>query len=104
MRAGYSIRARLLLGSALVLLAFLTGAGLAVQRANAESVRAAYFGRLQSTIYLLLAAAQEGLGSSLALRHPDHPPTTQKQSEFNPSALKLRLCHRKLWKPLMSLR
>ena len=58
MRAVTSIRARLLLGAALVLLAFLTGAGLAVQRANAESVRAAYFGRLQSTIYLLLAAAE----------------------------------------------
>ena len=25
--------------------------------------------------------------SSLALRHPDHPPTTQKQRELNPSAL-----------------
>ena len=31
----------------------------------------------------------ENLGSSLALRHSDHPPTTQKQPEFNPSALKL---------------
>ena len=58
MKVGYSIRTRLLLGAALVLLAFLTGAGLAVQRANTESVRAAYFGRLQSTIYLLLAAAE----------------------------------------------
>ena len=37
MSAGYSIRSRLLLGAALVLLAFLTGAGLAVQRANAEA-------------------------------------------------------------------
>jgi two-component system sensor histidine kinase PhoQ len=58
MKVGYSIRNRLLLGAALVLLAFLTGAGLAVQRANAESIRTAYFGRLQSTVYLLLAAAE----------------------------------------------
>jgi two-component system, OmpR family, sensor histidine kinase PhoQ len=67
MRAGYSIRTRLLLGAALVLLAFLTGAGLAVQRANAESVRAAYFGRLQSTIYLLLAAAELDAGGALVM-------------------------------------
>ncbi len=67
MRAGYSIRARLLLGAALMLLAFLTGAGLAVQRANAESVRAAYFGRLQSTIYLLLAAAELDAGGALVM-------------------------------------
>ena len=58
MTVGYSIRNRLLLGAALILLAFLTGAGLAVQRAHAESVRTAYFGRLQSTVYLLLAAAE----------------------------------------------
>ena len=58
MKLGDSIRTRLLLGAAFVLLAFLTGAGLAVQRANAESVRAAYFSRLQGTIYLLLAAAE----------------------------------------------
>ena len=67
MKAGTSIRARLLLGAALVLLAFLTGAGLAVQRANAESVRAAYFGRLQSTIYLLLAAAELDAGGALVM-------------------------------------
>jgi two-component system, OmpR family, sensor histidine kinase PhoQ len=67
MKAGYSIRARLLLGAALMLLAFLTGAGLAVQRANAESVRAAYFGRLQSTIYLLLAAAELDAGGALVM-------------------------------------
>ena len=67
MRASTSIRARLLLGAALVLLAFLTSAGLAVQRANAESVRAAYFGRLQSTIYLLLAAAELNAGGALVM-------------------------------------
>jgi two-component system, OmpR family, sensor histidine kinase PhoQ len=53
-----SIRARLLLGAALMLVAFLAGAGLAVQRAHAESVRAAHFERLQGTIYLLLAGAE----------------------------------------------
>ena len=67
MRSGPSIRARLLFGAALVLLAFLTGAGLAVQRANAESVRAAYFGRLQSTIYLLLAAAELDASGALVM-------------------------------------
>ena len=64
---GNSIRTRLLVGAALVLLAFLTGAGLAVQRANAESVRAAYFARLQSTVYLLLAAAEVDAGGALMM-------------------------------------
>ena len=68
MKVGHSIRSRLLLGAALVLLAFLTGAGLAVQRANAESVRGAYFARLQSNVYLLLATAE--LDSSGALVMP----------------------------------
>ena len=67
MRVGNSIRTRLLLGAALVLLAFLTGVGLAVQRANAESVRGAYFGRLQSTVYLLLAAAELDTGGALVM-------------------------------------
>jgi two-component system sensor histidine kinase PhoQ len=58
MTSGYSIRARLVLGAALVLVAFMAGAGLAVQRAHADSVRAAHFGRLQGTIYLLLARAE----------------------------------------------
>ena len=67
MSRGHSIRSRLLLGAALVLLAFLTGAGLAVQRANAESVRAAYFSRLQSTVYLLLAAAEVDSAGALVM-------------------------------------
>ncbi|HEX2545497.1 MAG TPA: ATP-binding protein [Ramlibacter sp.] len=58
MRPGYSIRARLLLGAALVLVAFMAGAGFAVQRAHADSVQAVHFGRLQSTVYLLLARAE----------------------------------------------
>ena len=62
-----SIRARLLLGAALVLLAFLAGAGLAVQRAHADSVRAAHFARLQSTVYLLLARAELDDGGALVM-------------------------------------
>jgi two-component system sensor histidine kinase PhoQ len=58
MKPGYSIRARLLLGAALVLVAFMAGAGIAVQRAHADSVRAVHFGRLQGTVYLLLARAE----------------------------------------------
>ena len=67
MRAGYSIRARLLLGAALVLLAFMAGAGLAVQRAHEDSVRTVHFGRLQSTVYLLLAAAELDAGGALVM-------------------------------------
>ncbi|MHB1124377.1 MAG: ATP-binding protein [Ramlibacter sp.] len=58
MRPGRSIRTRLLVAAALVLLAFIAGAGLAVQRAHADSVRAVHFARLQTTIYLLLARAE----------------------------------------------
>jgi two-component system sensor histidine kinase PhoQ len=58
MTPGYSIRARLLLGAALVLLAFLAAAGFAVERAHKESVRDNYFSRLQGTVYLLLAHAE----------------------------------------------
>lgn len=58
MRPARSIRTRLLVAAALVLLAFVAGAGLAVQRAHADSVRAVHFGRLQTTIYLLLARAE----------------------------------------------
>lgn len=56
--ATLSIRARLVWGAALVLLAFLAGAGWAVQQAHADSVRAARFARLQATIYLLMAGAE----------------------------------------------
>ena len=67
MKPGYSIRARLLLGAALVLLAFMAGAGFAVQRAHADSVRSAHYGRLQSTIYLLLAGAELDANGALAM-------------------------------------
>lgn len=58
MKPARSIRTRLLVAAALVLLAFIAGAGLAVQRAHADSVRAVHFARLQTTIYLLLARAE----------------------------------------------
>lgn len=69
MRPGWarSIRARLLLGAGLVLLAFLAAAGLAVQSAHADSVRAAHFGRLQGTVYLLLARAELDPDGSLVM-------------------------------------
>ena len=68
MRSDYSsIRARLVLGAALVLLAFMAVAGVAVQRAHADSVRAAHFARLQSTVYLLLAGAELDDGGALVM-------------------------------------
>ncbi|MEP6971582.1 MAG: ATP-binding protein [Betaproteobacteria bacterium] len=63
-----SIRARLILGATLVLVAFVAAAGWAVQRAHADSVRAAHFAQLQSTVYLLLAGAE--IDSSGALLMP----------------------------------
>lgn len=62
-----SIRSRLLLGAAVVLLAFMAIAGYAVQRAHADSVRSAHFARLQSTVYLLLAGAELNPAGSLAM-------------------------------------
>lgn len=62
-----SIRARLIVGATLVLMAFVVGAGLAVQRAHADSVRAAHFAQLQSTIYLLLAGAEIDAGGKLVM-------------------------------------
>ena len=67
MRPDRSIRARLVLGAALVLVAFLAGAGLAVQRAYADSVRAARFARLQTTVYLLMAGAELDAKGSLVM-------------------------------------
>lgn len=58
MKSPLSIRARLVWGAALVLLAFLAGAGWAVQQAYADSVRAARYARLQTTVYLLMAGAE----------------------------------------------
>ena len=67
MKRTRSIRARLLLGAALMLVAFVAAAGLAVQRAHADSVRAAHFAQLQSTIYLLLAEAELDAAGALVM-------------------------------------
>ena len=67
MKTPLSIRARLGLGAALVLLAFLAGAGWAVQQAHSDSVRAARFARLQTTVYLLMAGAELNARGSLAM-------------------------------------
>ena len=62
-----SLRARLMLGAALMLVVFLAGAGWAVQRAHQDSVRAARFARLQTTVYLLLAVAEIDTRGALAV-------------------------------------
>ncbi len=62
-----SLRARLMLGAALMLIVFLAGAGWAVQRAHEDSVRAARFARLQTTVYLLLAAAEVDATGALVM-------------------------------------
>jgi len=62
-----SLRARLTLGAAAVLLVFLLAAGWAVQRAHEESVRAARYAQLQTTVYLLLAAAEVDAGGALVM-------------------------------------
>jgi two-component system sensor histidine kinase PhoQ len=67
MRRAYSVRARLLLGAALMLVAFVAAAGLAVQRAHADSVRTAHFAQLQSTVYLLLAEAELDAAGALVM-------------------------------------
>lgn len=95
MKPGRSIRTRLLVAAALVLLAFIAGAGLAVQRAHADSVRAVHFGRLQTTIYLLLARAE--LDEAGALVMPPgfaEPRLTLPQSGLYASIRNLKLGER----------
>jgi two-component system sensor histidine kinase PhoQ len=67
MRFHDSIRGRLILGATLVLVAFVAGAGWAVQRAHADSVRAARFAQLRGTVYLLLAGAEVDAGGRLVM-------------------------------------
>lgn len=58
MKTGWSIRSRLIWAAGLVLAVFLATAGWAVQQAHADSVLAQRYSRLQTTVYLLLAAAE----------------------------------------------
>lgn len=67
MRHAPSIRARLVVGAAIVLVGFMAVAGLALQRAHAEGVRSAHFSRLQGTVYVLLAAAELGADGRLVM-------------------------------------
>jgi two-component system sensor histidine kinase PhoQ len=73
-KAPGSIRLRLLLGAALVLLAFLAAAGWAVRQAYADSLLAQRYSRLQTTVYLLMAGAeldaQGGLQMPTTLAEP----------------------------------
>ncbi|MEO6363097.1 MAG: ATP-binding protein [Caldimonas sp.] len=62
-----SLRARLTLGAAAMLVVFLAGAGWAVQRAHEDSVRSARYGRLQTTVYLLLAGAEVDAKGTLTM-------------------------------------
>jgi two-component system sensor histidine kinase PhoQ len=67
MTPGYSIRARLLLGAALVLVFFMAGAGMAVQRAHADSVRAAHYATQHGTVDLLLSRAEVDSSGALIM-------------------------------------
>ncbi len=62
-----SIRTRLIGGGAAVLLAFLAIAGIALERAHADGVRAAHYARLQGTVYLLLAGAELDASNTLVM-------------------------------------
>ncbi|MEO7106534.1 MAG: histidine kinase, partial [Rhodoferax sp.] len=62
-----SIRTRLMVSAALVFLAFMAVAGMALQRAHADGVRAAHYARLQSTVYLLLAGAELDAAGALVM-------------------------------------
>jgi len=66
-KAPWSIRARLIWGAALVLLAFLAGAGWAVQQAYVESLLSQRYSRLQTTVYLLMAGAELDSNGALVL-------------------------------------
>jgi two-component system, OmpR family, sensor histidine kinase PhoQ len=67
LRPGWSIRLRLVLTGTLVLVAFVAAAGWAVQRAHADSVRAAHVAQLQGTVYLLLAGAEIDAAGALQM-------------------------------------
>jgi two-component system sensor histidine kinase PhoQ len=62
-----SIRTRLILGAIVVLVAFMAVAGVALQKAHADGVRAAHYARLQSVVYLLLAGAEVDASGALEM-------------------------------------
>jgi two-component system, OmpR family, sensor histidine kinase PhoQ len=62
-----SIRARLIGAGGLVLLSFIAITGAALQTAHTDSVRAAYYARLQGTVYLLLAGAEVDVSGALQM-------------------------------------
>ncbi|OIQ74351.1 sensor protein PhoQ [mine drainage metagenome] len=70
MKTPWSIRSRLVWAAAIVLLAFLAGAGWTVQKAYADSVRTQRLARLQATVYLLMAATELDSSGTLLM-----PPT-----------------------------
>lgn len=87
--APLSIRARLIWGGLGVLLAFLAAAGWAVQQAYEDSVQAARLARLQTTVYLLLAAAE--LDASGVLHMP--PDLAEPRLSLPASGLYAQIAH-----------
>lgn len=66
----FSIRTRLVVGAAVVLAAFVVVAGLTLERAYSESVLTARYAKLQSDVYILMAAAEVDTDGTLIM-----PPT-----------------------------
>jgi len=66
----FSIRTRLIVGAALILAAFVVVAGLTLERAYSESVLTARYAKLQSDVYILMAAAEVDTDGTLIM-----PPT-----------------------------
>ncbi|MFC4159324.1 ATP-binding protein [Chitinimonas lacunae] len=67
MRRQLSIRARIVVGAGVVLTVFLLLAGYALDRTFTDNIRSAHYQRLQSHVYLLLAAAELDAGGGLAM-------------------------------------
>ncbi len=96
MRFPDSIRARLVLGATLVLVAFVAAAGWAVQRAHTDSVRAARFAQLQSTVYLLLAGAEVDDSGALVMP-PSFPEPRLSLPESGLYASVVNVAQRQEW-------
>jgi len=96
MRWPGSIRARLMLGAAAVLIAFMAGVGWAVQRAHEDSVRTAHFAQLQSTVYLLLAGADLDEHGALVIP-PSFPEPRLSLPGSGPYASIVSVARREQW-------